>query len=502
MAKIVSYLAKLGFWPFILLFTVLATLLAELLVLPLNYWLTGDFYDFHLQVSAFIVPIVVGSLLFYFIAYLIRDLLMTQKRLKEAQKELKTSHRRLESVQAIAHLGFWEFDIEKDILYWSDEVYRIFGLAPQEFEATFEGFLSYVHPDDRETLTNKYQCSIEEKSAYNIVHRIVQKSGAIRYVEERCEHRYDSNGKAVKSIGAVYDITERIADQSKLQRLFDLQRNIVIQTNGIVLLKANHSFLHFLGYASLEDFLKEYDCICDCFVQDDRFFHLGKVPEGKNWVEVLETVPKKERIVSLLNAYQHPHAFSVSINHFDDDDYIVAFTDISETIFEQFSLEEKASRDHLTGAYNRSYFDENIEEMLENAQERNRNIGFIMLDIDHFKNVNDTFGHDVGDSVLKHLVATIRYSIRNEDMLVRFGGEEFLLVIETDSVGTLHRIAEHVRQRIEDEHFERVGRVTCSLGMTIHASGELVSQSVKRADVALYKAKESGRNRVVQDADF
>lgn len=502
MIKIVEYLAKLGFWPFIVLFTAVATFLAELLVLPLNYWLTGDYFDFHLQVTALIVPIVVGVFLFYFIAYLIRDLLTTQQRLKAAKEELKNSNQRLQSVQEIAHLGFWEFDIEKDILYWSDEVYRIFGLEPQEFKATYEGFLSYVHPDDRETLTQQYQRSMDDKSCYNLVHRIVQKNGAVRYVEERCEHSYDSNGKPYKSIGAVYDITDRIADQSKLQRLFDLQRNIVIQTNGVVLLKANHSFLHFLGYASLEDFLKEYNCICDLFIKDDRFFHLGKVPEGKNWVEVLETVPKKDRVVSLNNAYNHPHAFSVSINHFDDDDYIVAFTDISETIYEQFSLEEKASRDHLTGAYNRSYFDENIEEMLENAQKKNRYVGFIMLDIDHFKNVNDTFGHDVGDSVLKHLVATIRYSIRNEDMLVRYGGEEFLLVIETDSVGTLSRIAEHVRRRIEEEHFETVGRVTCSLGMTIHFNAELVSQSVKRADVALYKAKENGRNRVVQDADF
>lgn len=502
MTKIVAYLAKLGFWPFIFLFTALATLLAELLILPLNYGLTGNFLDLSHQLPALVVSIVVGVLLFYFIAYLIRHLLLTQERLKKAQEALKDSNQRLESVQAVAHLGFWEFDMEQDILYWSDEVYRIFGLEPQEFKATYEGFMNYVHPDDREILANEYQRSIDEKSCYSLVHRIVQKNGAIRYVEERCEHSYDDSGKPVKSIGAVYDITERIADQSKLQRLFDLQRNIVIQTNGIVLLKANHSFLHFLGYTSLEDFLKEYNCICDLFIKDDRFFHLGKVPEGKNWIEVLETFPKKERVVSLLNAYDHPRAFSVSINHFDDDDYIVAFTDISETILEQFSLEERASRDHLTGAYNRSYFDENIEEILESAQKRNRYIGFIMLDIDHFKNVNDTFGHDVGDTVLKHLVTAIRYSIRNEDMLVRFGGEEFLLVIETDTAGTLNRIAEHVRQRIEDEHFETVGRITCSLGMTIHVPGELISQSIKRADVALYKAKGNGRNKVVQDADI
>ena len=96
MTKIVSYLAKLGFWPFILLFTALATILAELLALPVNYWLTGDFFDFHLQVTALIVPIFVGTFLFYFIAYLIRDLLSTQKNLREAKEELKNSNQRLE----------------------------------------------------------------------------------------------------------------------------------------------------------------------------------------------------------------------------------------------------------------------------------------------------------------------------------------------------------------------------------------------------------------------
>jgi diguanylate cyclase (GGDEF)-like protein len=81
--------------------------------------------------------------------------------------------------------------------------------------------------------------------------------------------------------------------------------------------------------------------------------------------------------------------------------------------------------------------------------------------------------------------------------LIRWGGEEFLLVIETESVVTLRRMAEHVRQRVESEPFEVVGKVTCSFGMTLHTADESIDQTLKSADIALYKAKESGRNKVV-----
>jgi diguanylate cyclase (GGDEF)-like protein/PAS domain S-box-containing protein len=491
----------LGFLPFVILFTTLATILAEIAVTIVSYWLTGGFFDTTLLTAGFIVPMVVGFFMFSLVAYLIRYLVTVQESLRSTKKGLRSSNMLLKEAQEIAHLGFWEFDLEENRLFWNDEVYRIFGLEPQEFEATFEGFLSYVHPEDRDALTKEYRQSVEEKRSYHLVHRIIQKNGSVRYVEEYCEHSYDHDGQAVRSIGTVYDITERIADQSKLQRLFDLQKNIIIQTDGERLKKANRSFLNFFGCKTLEQYTEKHDCICDLLVEDDRFFHRGKVPEGGSWIEAIESLPKKERIVSLINMHGHPHAFSVSVNRFDDDDFIVSFTDISETIQEQFLLEERVSRDHLTGAYSRDFFDANIHDLIENAQKRNRSIGLVMMDIDHFKNVNDTFGHDVGDSVLKHLVSTVKYSVRSEDLLVRWGGEEFLLIIATESAETLKRMAEHVRQRVENEPFEVVGKVTCSFGITLHIPNESIGQTLKRADRALYEAKNGGRNKVVQAPD-
>lgn len=498
MTNILSSVAKLGISSFVFLFVTLATLLAVGTIMLESYWLTGTFFDRNMMVGALITPLLVGGPILYFLAHIIRYLVRIQEELKEAKAALTKSNKRLSDAQDIAHMGFWEFDIEEDKLFWSDEVYRIFGLEPQEFDVTFEGFMTYVHPDDRETLTNEYYRSLEEKTDYHLVHRALLKDGTLRYVDERCEHSYDSNGKPVRSVGIVFDITDRVADEHKLQRLFDLQKNIIVQTDGKRLKKANLSFLHFFGYETLDDFLKDHDCICDLFEEDEKFFHLKKVEEKMNWVDAILQFPRKDRVVSIVNARGLHHIFSVSINHFDDDDFIVSFTDISETMEEQILLEQRVSRDNLTGAYSRDFFETHIQGIVENVEKRHNALGLMMLDIDLFKEVNDTFGHDVGDMVLMHLVATIKDSIRSSDLVVRWGGEEFLIIAEVASIEALERIAEHVRQRVEHEPFERVGQVTCSFGLALHAVNGTIDQSIKRADIALYEAKGGGRNKVVR----
>ena len=138
---------------------------------------------------------------------------------KKAEDELLGSERRLNRSQEIAHLGSWELDLVKNKLSWSDEVYRIFGLKPQEFGATYEAFLQAVYPDDREAVDAAYSGSLREgRDTYEIEHRVVRKStGEIRIVYEKSEHIRDGTGKIIRSIGMVQDITERKQMQSKLE---------------------------------------------------------------------------------------------------------------------------------------------------------------------------------------------------------------------------------------------------------------------------------------------
>lgn len=130
--------------------------------------------------------------------------------LKETQQALEESEQRLNRSQEIAHLGSWELDLVRNKLTWSDEVYRIFGLEPQQFGATYEAFLEAVHPDDRAAVDEAYSASLREgRDTYEIEHRVVRRSdGETRIVHERCEHVRDGAGQIIRSIGMVHDITE------------------------------------------------------------------------------------------------------------------------------------------------------------------------------------------------------------------------------------------------------------------------------------------------------
>jgi PAS domain S-box-containing protein len=140
---------------------------------------------------------------------------------KLAQENLKANQERLNKTQEIAHLGSWELDIQTSKLTWSDEVYRIFGLFPQEFVVSYEAFLESVHPEDREAINTAYFGSINEnKDSYEIEHRIIRKhTGEVRYVYEKCEHVRDVSGKIIRSVGMVLDITERYEANQKLFKL-------------------------------------------------------------------------------------------------------------------------------------------------------------------------------------------------------------------------------------------------------------------------------------------
>ena len=130
---------------------------------------------------------------------------------KEAEAQLRQSEERLKKTQEMAHLGSWELDLVHNRLSWSDEVYRIFGLEPQAFGATYEAFLEAVHPEDREAVDAAYTGSLDEgRDSYEIEHRVVRKSDAvIRVVHEKCEHCRDAADRIVRSVGMVHDITER-----------------------------------------------------------------------------------------------------------------------------------------------------------------------------------------------------------------------------------------------------------------------------------------------------
>lgn len=155
-----------------------------------------------------------------------------------------------------------------------------------------------------------------------------------------------------------------------------------------------------------------------------------------------------------------------------------------------------AFHDSLTGAYNRLRFNELFHFELQKHIRYNHIFSFVMLDIDHFKKVNDTFGHQAGDNVLKEIVRLAQGSIRINDIFARWGGEEFVLLLpETDANGGV-AFSEKIRRKIQEHAFPEVGTVTVSIGLTAFEPGDTLGSMCARADQALYHSKKRGRNTV------
>lgn len=298
----------------------------------------------------------------------------------------------------------------------------------------------------------------------------------------------------------IYIVTKQFEDLSlqkeNLQHLLNLQEQIVILTNGEKITYANQKFFEFFNFKNLQQFLNRNECICEKFIHDDRFFHLGKVADRVNWVNAIQLLPQSQRVVAMAGEDMQLSTFSVSVNIYEHNIFILTFTDISDTMTIQIKLQEKTLHDKLTHSYNREYFEQNIEQIISEYTKLNGKLAVGMLDIDFFKNVNDTYGHAIGDQVLVELVTLINKSLRESDILIRWGGEEFVLLIKVYTMRGLKTTAEHLRSAIENHHFETIEQITCSIGYSFYRDDEDIKDTIKRADDALYKAKSLGRNRV------
>jgi len=157
-----------------------------------------------------------------------RALQQQKEYLLELNQKLQKSEDMLNRSQRMAKLGSWELDLSNNHLFWSDEVYRIFGLQPQEFAATYEAFLERVHPDDRKAVDEAYTTSLDEnRDGYDIVHRVVKKStGEVRTVQEKCTHFRDESGQIIRSLGMVHDITERQKAEEHKQELLEMEKQL------------------------------------------------------------------------------------------------------------------------------------------------------------------------------------------------------------------------------------------------------------------------------------
>jgi diguanylate cyclase (GGDEF)-like protein/PAS domain S-box-containing protein len=187
----------------------------------------------------------------------------------------------------------------------------------------------------------------------------------------------------------------------------------------------------------------------------------------------------------------------------DDQQRPVAIVGVSRDVTERKRLEEElrnlAVTDPLTGAFNRRHFLEELQREMSRCHRYTCPVSLVMFDVDHFKEVNDRFGHEAGDHVLAELVNMIRKRIRSTDLLARWGGEEFLILLTNTNAGQTVKLVEDLLRMLQARIFSGIGRVTASFGVVEHRTGETIDELLTRVDNLMYQAKNSGRSRLVCD---
>ncbi|HEX5364139.1 MAG TPA: PAS domain S-box protein, partial [Gallionella sp.] len=171
------------------------------------------------------------------------------------EQVLRESHESLREAQRISHVGNWELDLASNTLHWSDEIYRIFEIAPEQFGNSYEAWISFVHPEDREAVDRAYTESVKNHTPYEIEHRALLADGRIKYVQERCETLYDQDGRALRSIGTVQDITERKQLEAELRASRNFLDSVIDSVSDPIFVKdrqhrwtlLNDAFCNFIG---------------------------------------------------------------------------------------------------------------------------------------------------------------------------------------------------------------------------------------------------------------
>ncbi len=179
-----------------------------------------------------------------------------------------------------------------------------------------------------------------------------------------------------------------------------------------------------------------------------------------------------------------------------EDIIIVTLNEVTQMVEYERKLTEMSLTDHLTGLKNRRAVEDILSMEMEIARRYERPLCFALIDVDHFKKVNDTYGHDVGDEVLKKLARILKEDLRSPDVLGRWGGEEFALILPETDIKGAEVLCERLREAVEKTTFDKVNKITISIGLTQFKKEDTMNSLVKRADEALYEAKAKGRNRV------
>ena len=421
---------------------------------------------------------------------------------RENENEIKRGKKLLDDSQRIANIGSWDYNLETGEVTWSSEMYSIFE-EEKNIVPNLEIIFNKIHPEDKEKVDATYKKSIQIKQAYKSEYRIVMDDGRIKYLADWGETSFDSKGNPLISIGTVQDVTQRKVAEKRVEEtnynfkqylnaIDDIEIGIFVVDDDFKIQYMNNTMIEWFGdqsgktcYSSVAG-LNEPCSYCksdEVIHENQKVLYEPTTPDGQSFDIVATSIKNSDGTTSKMEIIRNVTDKKLAEKHL---------------LEQKEKLHHQAHHDALTGLPNRVLFASKLEDAIKNSKENSTKVALLFIDLDHFKEINDSHGHKVGDEVLKIVTQKLSNTIRDNDTLARLGGDEFTITMQgltrkQNASLLAKKIIEVLAQPIDIDG--NIFYVSSSIGISLYPDdGSSAANLLKYSDVAMYKAKDEGRN--------
>lgn len=423
--------------------------------------------------------------------------------------ELRKSEHHLHDAQAMAHIGSWDYNLVTGKLTWTEEMYRVYGVSPETFTPSIESLLKATHHDDQPALQAWIAACASGQKMQPLEFRCIWPDGTVRYIEGHGELILDAEGKPEHTSGTFQDITGRkfaemqvIDEKKKLSAVIDnvLEGIITISERGMIE-SINPAARHIFGYTDAEllgqnvkilmpePYLSEHDGYLDHHITtgEKKIIGIGREVSGQR--KDGSTFPME---LSVSEVVLENHRYFIGI-----------IRDITARKAAEEEIRSLAFYDPLTHLPNRRLLMDRFKQALASSARSGKTGALLFLDLDKFKTLNDTLGHDIGDLLLQQVAQRLESCVRTGDTVARLGGDEFVVMLENlndqalEAAVQTKTIGEKILAALNQPYqlAAHEYRSTASVGATLFNGNEReMVELLKQADIAMYQAKQAGRN--------
>jgi diguanylate cyclase (GGDEF)-like protein/PAS domain S-box-containing protein len=410
----------------------------------------------------------------------------------------KESEERLKLVLHGAELGFWDWNISTGEVKRNEIWATMLGYDYEEIEYTTQQWLDFVHPEDRERAWQAIVDALENSTLeYKIEYRMLCKDGSFKWILDHASvMRRDEKGNPTRMCGIHANIHERKEAEIKLQiaaAVFESQEGMFVTDTDCKILQVNRAFTDMTGFSAQE-----------AVNQTPRLFRSGRHDKAfykTLWYEITTAGFWKGEIWNRRkNGEIYPQWLTITSvkNNEVVTHYVATLIDITERKNNEEQIYQLAFYDPLTNLPNRRLLHEQLKQMISLEKRLCEQTAVLMLDLDKFKAVNDTFGHLAGDELLQQVANRITTRLRSSDIVARLGGDEFILLIhDIENAENLEKISQDIIESLSYPFLLNEGNevtIGASIGISLYPEhGDNPETLIDKADSALYQAKNNGR---------